>query len=90
MHAKWAASGKSEVFIDTKAIPIIKKKVQPVAKQDEFDSRRLWKDVTLALKMQDVNLETSAKFTIEQKQRELVKERHTSGQKWENRVCIIQ
>lgn len=86
MHAEWA-NGKTELFVDTKSLPMVKKKVQPIAKQDEFESRRLWKDVTLALKLQDVNLATAAKSSIEQKQRELVSERQDKEAKWDTRVC---
>jgi hypothetical protein len=89
MQAKWTHSGKTEVFIDTKAIPIIKKQVNPISQQQAFESRNLWKEVTAALLRQDVSAATSAKFTIEQKQRELVKERQEKGIKWENRVLIV-
>lgn len=86
MQAKWTNSGKTEVFVDTKAIPIVKKQVQLIAQQESHESRKLWVDVTAALKYHDVNGATTAKFTIEQKQRELVKERQETGAKWENRV----
>lgn len=86
MTAKWAQSGKSEVFVDTKAIPIIKKQVKPISQQQEFESRNLWKEVTVALKLQDVSAATNAKFSVEQKQRELVKERQDKALKWHNRV----
>lgn len=86
MHAKWLQGGRTEVLVDTKAIPIIRKIVQPVAKQEEHESRRVWKDVTLALKMKDVTQATEAKFRIEQTQRDLVKKRQQDGESWENRV----
>lgn len=79
-------SGKQEVFVDTRTIPIIKKKVKSIAEQEPFESRRLWKDVTRALKMQNTELATTEKFKIEQSQREQVKERQNSGQKWQTRV----
>jgi len=90
MQAKWANSGKTELFVDTKTIPIIKKQVNPISQQDSFESRNLWKEVTAALKQQDVSAATSAKFSVEQKQRELVKERQEKGLKWENRVLFKQ
>lgn len=86
MHAKWANSAKTEVFVDTKELPIITKQVKPISQQENYESRHLWKDVTFALKMQNVNAATAAKFAIEQRQRELVKERLEKGNKWENRV----
>lgn len=82
------ASGQQEVFVDTRTIPIIKKRVKSIAEQESFESRRLWKDVTRALKMQNTELATAEKFKIEQSQREQVKERATSGQKWQTRVII--
>ena len=90
MTAKWTQNGKTEVFVDTKAIPIIKKQVKPIGQQEEFESRNLWKEVTAALKAQDVSAATTAKFNVEQKQRELVKERQEKGSKWDNRVCLDQ
>jgi signal recognition particle GTPase len=89
MQAKWTHSAKTEVFVDTKTIPIIKKQVNPISQQEAFESRNLWKEVTAALLQQDVNAATSAKFTIEQKQRELVKQRQEKGIKWENRVLTV-
>lgn len=86
MFAKWADSGKNELFVDTKTLPIIKKQVAPISEQDEFESRNIWKDVTVALKKQDVNGATKAKYDIEQKQRILAKEREDKSLKWQNRV----
>ena len=74
MLAKWT-NGNREVFVDTKAMKTLKKKVKPIAEQESYESRRLWKDVTAALKMQDVQSATNAKFAIEQCQRDLVKQR---------------
>ena len=86
MKAKWTATGQEEIFVDTKTIPIIKKKVAPIITQEEYESRRLWKDLTLALKIGNVDLATSTKSKIEQRQRDLVKERQESGIKWQRRV----
>ncbi|RWS15459.1 oxysterol-binding protein-related protein 9-like isoform X3 [Dinothrombium tinctorium] len=85
MYAK-KSNGKTEVFVDTKSMKIIKKNVKSINEQEPFESRRLWKDVTVALKLQDVIAATNAKSAVEQKQRDLVKERQESGVKWENRV----
>lgn len=89
MVGKWA-NGKQETFVDTKNIEIIKKRVSPVAEQEEFESRKLWREVTRALKEANVDMATSEKFKIEQRQRELVKERLQSGVKWQTRVsCLV-
>ena len=88
MEAKWANSSKSELFIDTKSIPIIKKQVLSIKEQEEYESRNLWKVVTASLKRQDVNEATAAKYKIEQHQRDLVKEREDNSLKWEHRVSL--
>lgn len=88
MNAKYA-DGHTEVFVNTKEMNIIKKEVKPIAEQEEFESRRLWKEVTAALKDQNVSEATANKSLIEQKQRDLVKERAEKGIKWENRVNYI-
>ncbi|KAH9413390.1 Oxysterol-binding protein- protein 9 [Dermatophagoides pteronyssinus] len=77
---------KSEPFVDTKTLPVIKKQVKPINEQEDYESRKLWKHVTLALKKQNVDEATEAKYQIEQRQRELVKEREQLASKWQNRM----
>ena len=36
---------QNEVFVDTKTMPIVKKRVRPIDQQVELESRRLWKEV---------------------------------------------
>lgn len=38
------------MFVNTKAIDVIKKKVRKVSEQDTNESRYIWKEVTLGLK----------------------------------------
>ncbi|XP_050400824.1 oxysterol-binding protein-related protein 9 [Patella vulgata] len=84
MYAKFD-TGHSETFVDTKNLPIIKKRVQPREQQDEFESRRLWQDVTHHLKMKNVVEATESKHKLEQRQREEAKERKEAGVKWETK-----
>lgn len=84
MYAKYA-TGMNEAFIDTKKMPIIKKCVKPTDVQTEFESRRLWKDVTRSLKNKDVEAATEFKHKLEQRQREEAKERKEKGIKWETK-----
>ncbi|XP_035825242.1 oxysterol-binding protein-related protein 9 isoform X2 [Aplysia californica] len=84
MYAKWA-SGKNEVFVDTKTQPIIKKIVKPPEQQDEFESRKLWRKVTLNLKEKNVDAATEEKRRLEQRQRDEAKERKEQGAKWETK-----
>lgn len=81
-------NGKQEEFVDNKSMRTIKKIVKPIVEQEPYESRRLWKKVTAALKMQDVDAATNAKNAVEQGQRQLVKERQETNSKWINRVGI--
>lgn len=85
MNAKWT-NGKTELFVDTQDIPIIKKKVRPIADQESFESRKLWKEVSAALKFRNVQVATESKFVLEQKQREEARIRKETNGKWETRV----
>uniref|UniRef100_T1IK17 Oxysterol-binding protein n=1 Tax=Strigamia maritima TaxID=126957 RepID=T1IK17_STRMM len=84
MNAKWA-DGRSEEFVDTKKLEIIKKIVRPVTSQEPMESRRLWKDVSAGLKLRNISRATEAKFQIEQRQRGEAKERKDSGAIWETK-----
>nr|CTP81735.1 BMA-OBR-4 [Brugia malayi] len=48
---------------------------EPVAKQGDRESRRLWRHVTVALQKNNIQLATNAKRWIEQRQREEAKKR---------------
>lgn len=87
MYAKYP-DGRTEMFVNTKELPIVRKQVKPISEQEEFESRRLWKEVTAALKEQNVAAATAGKTLIEQKQRNLVKERLEKGVQWKNRVSV--
>ena len=49
MMAKWS-SGKQETFLDVTHLKPQKKVVKPVAEQERYESRRLWRAVTAGLK----------------------------------------
>ncbi|CAG07988.1 unnamed protein product, partial [Tetraodon nigroviridis] len=85
MYAKWA-TGENTVFIDTKRMGIIKKKVRKLEDQLEYESRRLWRDVTLNLKLKDIDAATEAKHRLEEKQRAEARERKEKEQQWETRL----
>uniref|UniRef100_A0A0L8GIU7 Oxysterol-binding protein n=1 Tax=Octopus bimaculoides TaxID=37653 RepID=A0A0L8GIU7_OCTBM len=75
----------NEVFVDTKRMPIIKKQVQELDKQDAMESRNLWRDVTYNLKIKNINSATEAKHLLEQRQRDEAKERKEKGFVWETK-----
>ncbi|XP_072129860.1 oxysterol-binding protein-related protein 9 isoform X2 [Mobula birostris] len=85
MYAKWS-TGESSIFVDTKKMPIIKKKVRKLEDQDDFESRRLWKDVTYNLKIKDIDAATEAKHRLEERQRAEARERKENEVQWETRV----
>lgn len=107
---------ENTVFIDTKRMGIIKKKVRKLEDQLEYESRRweirlpvwrmrlwhsltqcvplwwwrrLWRDVTLNLKLKDIDAATEAKHRLEEKQRAEARERKEKEQQWETRVSSI-
>ncbi|XP_014663478.1 PREDICTED: oxysterol-binding protein-related protein 9-like [Priapulus caudatus] len=86
MVSKDEQTGETDVFVDTKHMPVIKKRVRPIAQQLPYESRRLWKDVTAALTIKDVDKATEGKFQLEQRQREEAKERRETGKKWETKL----
>ncbi|KAM8888693.1 oxysterol-binding protein-related protein 9 isoform X4 [Synchiropus splendidus] len=85
MYAKWA-TGENTTFIDTKRLGIVKKKVRKLEDQLDYESRRLWRDVTLNLKRKDIDAATEAKHRLEEKQRAEARERKENEQQWETRL----
>lgn len=101
MSGKWS-SGRTETFLDMRAMPVVRKAVLPVAEQERHESRRLWREVTHGLKhnnieqvrllvtlssITNINLQaTEGKVFLEQKQRDEAKERKVAGEKWEQRL----
>ncbi|XP_056388232.1 oxysterol-binding protein-related protein 9 isoform X6 [Hyla sarda] len=85
MYAKYA-NGENVVFIDTKKMPTVKKRVRKLEDQQEYESRRLWKDVTLNLKIRDIDAATEAKHRLEEKQRAEARERKEQEVQWETRL----
>ncbi|GAU98444.1 hypothetical protein RvY_09591 [Ramazzottius varieornatus] len=65
--------------IDVNTLQVIKKRVRPIDKQDPFESRRLWKNVTAALKVQDITKATAEKNALEDAQRKGEKERKANA-----------
>ncbi|KAF7470024.1 hypothetical protein GHT09_018614 [Marmota monax] len=71
------------VFVDTKKLPVIEKKVRKLEDQNEYESRCLWKDVTFGLKNRDVDAATEAKHRLEERRRAGAggrKEKETQGE----------
>ncbi|XP_069126896.1 oxysterol-binding protein-related protein 9-like isoform X2 [Argopecten irradians] len=84
MYAKYS-SGRNEAFVDTKKMAIVKKRVKPLDTQSEFESRKLWEQVTRNLKQKNVEVATEFKHKLEHRQRTEAKERKEKGLKWETK-----
>ncbi|XP_067678060.1 oxysterol-binding protein-related protein 9-like isoform X1 [Haliotis asinina] len=84
MYGKYA-SGQNETFVDTKTLPKFKKMVRPTDQQEEYESRRLWRDVTYNLKHKNVEKATEGKQFLEQRQRDEAKDRKEKGERWETK-----
>ncbi|CAF3318394.1 unnamed protein product [Rotaria socialis] len=88
MYAKYSDTKISDIFFDTKSTPVIKKNVRPLVEQDDFESRRLWKDVTFYLKSKQLDKATESKSFLEQRQREGAKERADRTVKWQTKYFM--
>lgn len=87
MEAKYS-DGKTELFADVTQMPADRKLVKPVCDQEEFESRKVWRDVTVGLKINDMEKATEAKCLIEQKQRDEAKLLKENNQQWQTKVNI--
>nr|XP_018903713.1 PREDICTED: oxysterol-binding protein-related protein 9 [Bemisia tabaci] len=85
MEAKWNDTGKVEPFVDTRNLEIIKKVVVPIKNQEENESRRVWKEVTLGLKYDNVEAASAAKYEIEQRQRDEALTRKRQEESWQSK-----
>ncbi|WWC90766.1 uncharacterized protein L201_005703 [Kwoniella dendrophila CBS 6074] len=70
---------KRTVFDPTRA-KVIPKNVLPESEQEEYESRRLWTKLTDAIKTADMHGATAAKTAVEDRQRELARNRESSGE----------
>lgn len=70
-------------------MPVTKKTVRGISEQRENESRRLWKEVTAGLKLNDIEKATNAKTSLEQKQRDEAKKRKEMNLEWETKVSIL-
>ncbi|KAI6204884.1 Oxysterol binding protein, variant [Aphelenchoides besseyi] len=66
--------GKEELFTDVTDKPDVKKECLPIARQGDRESRRLWRHVTVGLYRDNIEMATSAKKWIEQRQRKEAQE----------------
>ncbi|XP_046661872.1 oxysterol-binding protein-related protein 9 isoform X2 [Homalodisca vitripennis] len=85
MEAKWS-DGRTEQFINVDNLTITKKIVRPVEQQKDNESRRLWKEVTAGLRLNNVSHATNAKCEIEQRQRIEAQRRKDANVSWQTKL----
>lgn len=85
MDAKWS-DGRTEQFANVNNLTIIKKNVRPIEQQDDNESRKLWKEVTAGLRLNNVSRASNAKCSLEQKQRLEAQQRKEMGVDWETKL----
>ncbi|XP_054638462.1 oxysterol-binding protein-related protein 10-like isoform X2 [Dunckerocampus dactyliophorus] len=80
-------NGESKT-IDTSKLPVIKKKIRPVEKQEQNESRRLWQHVTASLRAGNMDEATEHKHRLEERQRSTSKQRAASKTPWKPKYFI--
>ncbi|XP_028027331.1 oxysterol-binding protein-related protein 9 [Bombyx mandarina] len=86
MDGRWTDSGRSEILFEVSNMKPRRKRVAPVSRQLPHESRRVWRHVTCALRAADCDAATLAKRHVEQAQRDAVKHREASGEKWQTQL----
>ncbi|KAM6160483.1 oxysterol-binding protein-related protein 11 [Erethizon dorsatum] len=71
--------------LDLTKLAVTRKRVRPLEKQDPFESRRLWKNVTEALSRAEMDRATEHKRALEERQRAEERRRAESGAPWSTR-----
>ncbi len=70
-------------MLSTQNTPTFKKKVRNINEQNEWESRKLWKEVTYYLRTNKIDLATEGKQKLEHKQREGERMRKQTNTKWQ-------
>lgn len=65
-----------------------RKLVRAIGSQASNESRKVWRDVTVGLRADDIDGATRAKCLVEQAQRDAAKQRELTSQPWETAVFI--
>ncbi|KAM6338968.1 oxysterol-binding protein-related protein 10 [Podargus strigoides] len=75
------SNGETKV-IDTTKLPVIRKKIRPIAKQGPLESRHLWQHVTNSLKEGNIDAATEHKHRLEERQRAEERQRVALATPW--------
>ncbi|WVQ81911.1 hypothetical protein IAT38_004038 [Cryptococcus sp. DSM 104549] len=71
---------EKRVLFNPATAKIAPKRVLPESEQEEYESRRLWSQLTDAIRTADMHAATAAKSAVEDHQRELVRKREAAGE----------
>lgn len=74
------------MFADVRELATERKLVKTVCEQEEYESRKVWRDVTVGLRINDMDKATAAKCAIEQKQRDEARLRKENNIPWQTKV----
>lgn len=74
--------------VDLTKLAVRKKRVRPLEKQDPFESRRLWKNVTDSLRESEIDKATEHKRTLEERQRTEERHRTETGTPWKTKYFV--
>ena len=88
MYIKEAKAKEKRPFIDIRNEELTPLIVEPNEKQEEFEARRLWEEVTVGLTKKGLDYATEKKTAIEDNQRLLVKKRADEGIEWKPRFFV--
>ncbi|XP_017654984.1 oxysterol-binding protein-related protein 11 isoform X2 [Nannospalax galili] len=75
-------------YVDLTKLTVTKKRVRPLEKQDPFESRRLWKNVTESLREADTDKATEHKRALEERQRTEERFRTETGTPWKTKYFL--
>ncbi|KAB0390309.1 hypothetical protein E2I00_016331 [Balaenoptera physalus] len=75
-------------YVDLTKLAVTKKRVRPLEKQDPFESRRLWRNVTDSLRESEIDKATEHKRTLEERQRTEERHRTETGTPWKTKYFI--
>ncbi|XP_069814733.1 oxysterol-binding protein-related protein 10 isoform X2 [Dendropsophus ebraccatus] len=80
-------SGETKV-IDTTKLSVIRKKIRPLEKQGPTESRRIWENVTNALKSDNNEAASEHKHQLEERQRAEARQRAAMNTPWKPKYFI--
>jgi len=92
MDFKSTKTGQRRILFDAikDGQKVSPKWVPPEDEQEENESRRLWRDVTVAIQTKDMEQATAAKSSVEDAQREQRRRMEDSGKKHEPRFFGLE